>query len=113
MGARFKLTRSGECEDILTARGMRNAQDSFMPGLQEVGRRFGVSIEFLPESGFDLEYTVKPPVPTNRIEAFAGLVTAIAVDSLTGSFPDVHFMHQTSPDAREQVVFTSLDLVKA
>lgn len=91
---------------------MRNADDNFIPGLQEVGRRIGVFIEFLPESGFDLEYIVKPPISVDHIKAFACLVTAITVDSLQGAFPNIQFIHQATPDAREQVVYTSLGLVR-
>lgn len=111
MSATFRLIQSGKSEDILVARGMRNA-DNFVPGLQEAGRRFGVAIEFLPESGFDLEYTVKPPLPRENVTAFAALVTALAVDAFPGSsFPSVRFMHQAAPSTPEQMVFASIDLV--
>lgn len=113
MPAQVRLVHISTREDALVVEGMRGADDTFAPGLQEAGKRFGVSIDYLPESGFTPEYIVRPPIPVERVQAFAELVTAIAIDSLHGhSYPNVRFTYQpNSNESFNRTIANSLVLV--
>lgn len=114
MHARIHLSRYTDREDILTLTGMRGADDTFAPGLREVGSRYGVSIDPIDEAGFDLEYSVQPPLAQHRLRAFAELTTAIATNALPGTgqdFPVVDFSYQDDPNRRGELIYTSLSLL--
>ncbi len=107
---KITLTNAGSSEQILSVSRMP-LDDTFEPGLQGVGRLFGVHIEFSPESGFTLDYLVRPPIPQKKLHAFSEIVMAITVDAHSGaSFPSIYFEAE-QPSGRAQIIYRSNDLV--